>query len=221
MLTGAGPSIISSYGSSRKGWENGDGTLIKWNMLPAGRYLSSSFSSQARGGVPCLVPRPGRGLPAQGEFWVLGTAPCTTRKENVSLCSSYLLSTGVCRRRGVSGPPGPGMCIQICTCAFTHARVSRPHCATRSLSGGAGGAWALKLLFCNFREFGWRRQTFECDSHQRKGGEGGDGNVSEASTHQGCARQLSPSTAVTAAAIEVAKAASATTNASDPSERCR
>lgn len=49
----------------------------------------------------------------------------------------------------------------------------------------------------------------------------GDGSVSEASTHQGCARQLSPSTAVTAAAIEVAKAASATTNASDPSERCR
>jgi len=59
VLTSAAPSIVSSYGSSRKGWESGAGTLIKRNALRAGRYSSSSFSSRARGGVPCLVPRPG------------------------------------------------------------------------------------------------------------------------------------------------------------------
>lgn len=161
--------------------------------------MSSFFSFQAHGSVPCLVPRPG-GCLHGGSPGALGLLRAQLRRK-MSGCAPATCSLPVFASAEEFLVPLGQVCAHTRahtrTHACTHARIDahmHTHIsltlrrATLSLSGRAGGAWALKLLFCNCREFGSQCQAFKCDSHQRKGGGGGGGgSVSEASTHRGCA----------------------------------
>lgn len=173
--------------------------------------------------MPCLVPRPGGAAGMAGAVGLLhaqlgrkisGCAPATCSLPVFASAEGFLVPLGQARCVHTHAH----MRVRMHVSVHTHLSLSPPRHATPSPPGRAGGAGALKLLFCSCREFGSWCQAFECDSQQRKGG-GGDGSASEASTRRGRAQELGPCMAVAAAAIEVAKAASATANASDPDER--